>query len=99
MEHDLFGKPASTFPDHALVPSWGKTGIHTALVLGQRRDRLIVLIVEPDIQRAKIGLLALAARRLRDRDDAVLVEQPFKRLVRGTGALLKADRGERFVGG
>src|SRR5258705_9016280 len=56
-----------------LIPPRRKTRAHAALVLWQRRDRLAVFIVELEFQRVQVGLLALAARRLRDRGDAVLV--------------------------
>ena len=56
------------------VPCRGEAGIYKALVLGQRRDGLSVLIVELHFQRVEIGLLAFRARRLRDHGDAVLIE-------------------------
>src|ERR1700744_5057224 len=68
--------------EDVLIPRRRKTGIYAALVFRQRRDRLDVLVVEPDIERVEIGLLALGPRRLRNRGDAVLVEQPFQRHLR-----------------
>src|ERR1700693_1119366 len=81
----------------ASIPRRRETGIHTALVFRQRRDGLSVLIVETDMLRVEIGLLALAARRLRDRGDAILIEQPFQRHLRRAGAMLAADRRQRRV--
>src|SRR5216683_2855673 len=71
--------PIGAFMSSRPNPRRRKTGTDKALVFRQRGDGLSVLIVEPDMQRVEIGLLALAARRLRDRGDAILVEQPFQR--------------------
>src|SRR6266851_8081313 len=64
---------------NGLIPRRRKAGTDKTLVFRQRGDGLSVLIVEPDMQRVEIGLLALAARRLRDRGDPILIEQPFQR--------------------
>src|SRR5258705_12438889 len=77
---------------HTLIPRRRETWIHATLVFRQRRDGLSVLIVETDMLRVEIGLLALAPRRLRDRGDAILIEQPFQRHLRRPGAMLAADR-------
>src|SRR6266567_7277100 len=80
------------------IPRRRKAGIHAALVFRQASDGLHVLVVEAHIDRVEISLLALAARRLRDRGDAVLIKQPFQRHLGGAGAMLAADRDKRFVG-
>src|SRR6516225_8376095 len=68
-----------------LVPYRAEARADTAQVLRQPRDRLAVVVIEADIERRKIGLLALGPRRLRDRGDAVLIQQPFQRHLRGRG--------------
>jgi len=80
------------------IPRGREAGIHAAHVLPQACDGLHVLIVEADIERIEIGLLAFPARRLRNRGDAVLIEQPFQRHLGRAGAMLAADRNQRFVG-
>src|SRR5580704_17785575 len=44
VEHDLFGKPASTFPDHAQCSVWypamtSSTAIKTTMMISSRNDR------------------------------------------------------------
>src|SRR3984893_2381678 len=70
------------------IPCRGKAGIDQAPVFRQPRNCLHILVVEPDIERVEIGLLAFGPRRLRDRGNAVLVEQPFQRHLRRAGAML-----------
>src|SRR6187200_40120 len=77
------------------IPRRREAGIDAAPVLRQPGDGFDVLVVQPDMLRVEIGLLALAARRLRNRGDAVLVKQPFQRHLRGGGAVLAADRRQR----
>ena len=74
-----------------------KPGLTQRLSFGSAAIALHVLIVQPDVLRIEIGLLAFRARRFRDRGDAVLVEQPFQRHLRGAGAMLAADRHQRRV--
>src|SRR5436305_10200363 len=53
------------------IPVRRKAWIHAALVFRQAGDGFQIFIVEADIQRAEIGLLAFGARGLRDRSDIV----------------------------
>src|ERR1700722_6289800 len=91
----------SLFPNvtqvKGLIPRRRKTRINATPVLWQTRDRLQVLVIEPDVQRIEIGPLALGARGLRDRRYAVLVEQPFQRDLCCACPMLVADRHQRFV--
>src|SRR5437879_5682697 len=80
------------------IPSRSKAGIDTAPVLRQRGDLLTVGIVERDLQRVEIGLLALAPRRLRNRGDTVLVEQPFQSDLRCARIVLRADLAQHRIG-
>src|ERR1700745_653255 len=81
------------------IPDWRETRLHKTLVFRQRRYRLAVSVIELDVQCAEIGLLAFRARRLRDRGNAVLIEQPFQRDLRGAGIMLLADRHQGLIGG
>src|ERR1700722_5950044 len=81
------------------VPCRREAGAYKAPVLGQRRDGRSVLIVELHVQRVEIGPLAFGARRLRDRSNAVLIEQPLQRHLRCAGIMLATDRNQRLVGG
>src|SRR5262249_53566547 len=74
----------------ALIPIGPESRTKAAHVLSQPRDRLAVLIIEPHLQCIQIGLLALGTRRLGNRGDAFLVEQPFQRDLRGAGIVLAA---------
>jgi hypothetical protein len=52
MEHDLFGKPVSTFPDHALGHSICEYSIYMPTIAsGHKR-----LSRKPDLRRESIGL-------------------------------------------
>src|SRR5579862_3321235 len=55
------------------VPRRRKARIDAAAVLRQSGNRLPILIVETDIQRIEIGLLALLVRGLRDRRYTILI--------------------------
>src|SRR6185312_10820150 len=81
------------------IPCRCEAGADEALALRQCRDFLAVIVVELDAERIPIRLLALAARGLRDRGNAVLIEQPFQRDLRRAGIVLPANGGKRFVGG
>src|SRR5690348_7416064 len=88
-----------TSSHHALIPCGSKTGADATAVLWQRRDGLAVGVVEGHLQCAEIGLLALRARRLWDRGNAVLIEQPFQRHLRSGRVVLAGDFNERRIGG
>src|SRR4029077_179951 len=86
--------PALPSYNFVLIPRRRETGIHAAHVLRQCRDRLAVFIVKPDVERIQIGLLAFGTRRLWDRGNAILVEQPFQRHLRRACVVLLADPGQ-----
>jgi hypothetical protein len=81
----------------ALVPGRRKPRIDEALILRQCRDSLAVGIIERELQRVEIGLLARGALGLGNRGDAVLVEQPLQRDLRRAGAVFLADSDQRLV--
>ncbi len=82
-----------------LIPIRPKARIDAAPVFRQRRNRLAVLVIERDVQRLEIGLLALGARGLRDRRHPILIEQPFQRDLRCARIVLAADLRKLLVGG
>src|SRR6516164_5176661 len=62
----FFGKPVSTFPDHALIPRGRESRADAAQIFRQACNLAPIFVVEPDAERVEIGFLAFAARRLRD---------------------------------
>src|SRR5690242_1702761 len=81
-----------------LIPGRRESGADEALVFRQRGDLPAIIVVELDAECIPIRLLALVARRLRDRGDARLVEQPPQRDLRGSRVVLFPDCHERLVG-
>src|SRR3984893_12081869 len=66
-----------------------------ALVLRESSDHRAILIVEPDAERADIGLLAFGARGFRDHDDALLIQKPGDGQLRAAAAMLASEGSER----
>src|SRR4051812_38788368 len=89
---------AGTTAVYVLVPIRTKARIDAAPILRQRRNRLAVVVVEFDLQRIEIGLLAFGARCLGYRGNTVLVEQPFQGYLRRARIVLAADPRKRLVG-
>lgn len=81
-----------------LIPRRREAGIDATPVLRLRGDFLAVGIVERDLERVEIGLLARGAKPS-DCGDAVLVEQPFQRDLRGGRLVPGADLGQYRIRG
>ena len=73
-------------------------GFTQRLSFGKAAIAFLSRVIQIQLERIEIGLLAFRTRRLRDRGNAVLIEQPFQRNLRCAGIVLAADRGERRVG-
>jgi hypothetical protein len=57
IEHDLFGKPASTFPDHALDGCLAGPSLHrrSAIGLAQERRRNVAAVRREAVEKVEIG--------------------------------------------
>src|SRR4051812_18039497 len=64
------------------VPIRREAWIDEAFVLWKRGDCRAIVMVELDMQGFKVGLLTFRPRCLRNRRDAILIEQPFQRDLR-----------------
>src|ERR1700740_3017479 len=79
------------------VPVRRERRLDIALVLGKRRDRRSILVVELDFQRVEVRTLARLLLRLRDRDDVRLIEEPRYRDLGRRDAVLVSDLLERLL--